>query len=155
MPVEINFKVEGLKQAERNLRELAKTFGDPKYALQAIRPAIRKALLPLKKQIEGDTPVLSGKLKSSVAIKITKPNKREKQKLGSDAVIFGKVGWFWKAPETYWRRGLAVEFGTKNKQATPVLVPALEQNIQQMINTFKSTLGPAIEKKAKALNKKR
>ena len=70
MPVAITAKVDGLKGLEKSLLDLAKEYGDFKFALQAIRPAIKDALKPLVPEIKGKTPVHSGKLRDSTKLQI-------------------------------------------------------------------------------------
>ena len=156
MPVNFNVRVEGLKQLERNLSELGRTYGDPKYALQAIRPAIRAALLPIRDRIKQNTPVDTGGLKASTNLRITKATNKLKRNrnVGQDAVIVGQVGWFWRSPNSLWRQALSVEFGNATTKAQSTLRPALERNFSRIVATFRDTLGPAIEKKARQLAKK-
>ena len=82
MPVVIKGEVKGLKGLEKSLLALAKTYGNPKYALQAIRPAIRKALMPIFELIKRTTPVDTGRLRDSTKLAIRRPKAIEKKNPG-------------------------------------------------------------------------
>ena len=149
-------KVEGLKELEKNLLALQKEYGG-KAAPQAMRPAIKAAIAPLKGTVEGNTPVDTGDLRDSAKVSIVKPTKKmlsESDHYNRDTIIVGRAGWFWR-DKSLWQKALAVEFGTRKMAAQSVLRNTFEMNTGAMVSRFKNTLGPAIEKKAKALNKKR
>ena len=150
----IQAKITGLRQLERNLLEISKEYG-PKKALQTLRPAIRKALLPLEQQIRAKTPRDSGDLAKLTTIKVGKPSKRERgsSRVSSDAVLIGKVGWFWRGKPSFWFQALAVEFGTRFVPGRSVLRSAIESNQSTMLETFKRELKISIEKKVKQLSK--
>ncbi len=154
MPVKVFGKVNGLKELEKSLLDLGKTYGDPKYALQALRPALKKAAEPIEETIKFNTPVDEGTLRDSTQTRIMKTNKRAKNKLGEDAVIHAEIGWHWKGDKRLWRQSLAVEFGNSKTAAQPVLYPALQQNAGNALNIFKSELATSIKKKAQSLAKK-
>ena len=148
--------MKGLKGLEKSLLALAKTYGSPKYALQALRPAIRKALMPIFELIKRTTPVDTGRLRDSTKLAIRRPKANEKKNpgIGKNAVLIGLVGWFWRSGSPIGRQGLAVEFGTQHRPAKPVLRPALERNFSKIVTTFRTELGTAIKKKARQLHKK-
>lgn len=148
-------KVTGLKELEKNLRALQKEYGG-KAAPQAMRPAIKAAITPLKDSVIQDTPVDEGALRDSTAVKIGKPTRKMQHggHYNNTTILVGRVGWFWSGP-SLWNQSLAVEFGTKEQPAQHVLEGVFDREAKGMANRFKSALGPAIEKKAKALNKKR
>lgn len=152
----VKFKIEGLKQLETALLELNKEYGG-KSANQAMRPAIRKAMAPLKAQIEAKTPVDTGALKASVKLSIGVPTRKmvsQSEHYKSTTILAGRVGWHWKG-KSLWKQALTVEYGNSKRSGQFILTNTFEQNNSQMLATFKATLGPAIEKKAKSLNKKR
>lgn len=153
--MDIKVKVEGLKELEKALAELKEEYGG-KSAQQAMRPAVRKALKPAESTIKSTTPVDSGALAESTKIRIGKPSKAmlKSEHFNEQQVIAGRVGWTWKSP-SLWSEALAVEFGTQNRPADQTLRNAFDNHSDQMIETFKNELGPSIERKAKALHKKR
>ena len=150
----INAKVKGLEGLEKALLGLSKEYDNPKYALQAMRPAMKAAGNVIADEIEATTPVDEGDLKRSTGIKIKKTNSKDKRSLGDDAVIHVEAGWMWPTDESLWFQSLAVEFGTSNTPAQPTLLPALERKSTTATDTFIEVLVPSIEKKAKSLEKK-
>ena len=148
-------KVEGLKALETSLRELQKEYGG-KAATQAMRPSIKAAMTPVEDTVKNNTPVDTGTLRDSIKVKIGKPTKKmlTSAHYNSTTIIYGQVGWFWRNP-SLWDRALAVEYGTRDLPASIVLRSAMDVHHQGMINRFKDTLAPSIEKKAKQLAKKR
>ena len=152
--VDVKFKMTGMKELEKNLRTLQKEYGG-KAAAQAMRPAVKAAMAPLVSTVTGATPVESGFLQGTTKLKIGKPTKKMavSAHYNSSTVIYGQVGWFFKGG--HFRQALAVEYGTSTAPASFALRGAFEGKEQSIINRFKDSLGPAIEKKAKALHKKR
>ena len=152
-----DIKVEGLKDLEKALRELGKEFGNPKYAVQAMRPAMKAAMKPVEERIEQNTPIDSGGLKESVTTKIGKATKKIKKSnhFNETTIIVGRSGYFWKKGESRWNQALAVEFGNEKVSGSAPLRNAFDEEHAGMLQRFKDTLGPAIEKKGKSLNKKR
>jgi hypothetical protein len=132
-------KVEGLKDLEKALVALQKEYGG-KAAPQAMRPAVVAAVKPLKPRVQDSTPVDDGWLLKSVKQKVGKP------------IIAGRVGYF---GNNVYKRAVHQEFGTMNLPAKRMLEKAFDAEAKGMVARFSKTLGPAIEKKAKALNKKR
>lgn len=153
--VDIKMEVKGMRELEASLLALQKEYGG-KAAPQALRPAMRAAMAPLVPAVTSSTPVDSGALAGSVKLKIGKPTKKMSSSAhyNSTTVIYGQVGWFWGSP-SLWHQALAVEFGTQDTPARFVLRGAHEQEAQGMLQRFGDTLGPAIERKAKSLAKKR
>tara|TARA_R110002153_G_scaffold54271_3_gene151186 strand:- start:868 stop:1335 length:468 start_codon:yes stop_codon:yes gene_type:complete len=148
-------RVKGLRELEAALSDLQKEFGG-KAAPQAMRPAVKAAIDPLKSQVTQGTPVDSGGLKDSVAAKIGKPTKKmlRSDHYNQNTVIAGRVGWFWRG-RSLWNQALAVEFGTDDMAAEHVLEGVFDRESGGMLKRFKDTLGPAIEKKARSLAKRR
>ena len=148
-------RVEGLRDLERNLRALQKEYGG-KAATQAMRPALKAAIDPLKGDIAQDTPVDSGNLQATTKVAIGKPNKKmlATRHYNATTVIAGRVGWFWRS-RSYWYQAIAMEFGTRGSPALNILRGTFDREHMGMLNRFKTALGPAIEKKAKSLKKKR
>jgi hypothetical protein len=151
----IKMKMAGLKALEGSLRDLQKEYGG-KAALQAMRPAMKAAIDPLKAPIQSNTPVDSGGLKESVKVKIGKPSNKmvKTEHYNKNTVIYGQVGWFWSKP-SLWFQAVSVEYGNVNIPAHRPLSNALESGASRALQRFKDKLGPSIEKKAKSLAKKR
>lgn len=153
--MDLNIKIEGLKELEQNLHELGEEFGG-KAAVSALRPAIRKAMDPLKSALDTATPKISGGLAESITLKIGKPTKKmlKSEHIPENAVITGRIGYFWGRP-SLWKQALAVELGTYKMTARSPLRNTLDQNYTSMLETFKIEAGKSIEKTAKRLYKKR
>ncbi|WP_069299893.1 hypothetical protein [Neptunicoccus sediminis] len=149
-------EVKGLKDLEKALLELGKEYGNPKYAVQAMRPAIKAAMNGVDSDIEQNTPVDTGELKETVKTKIGKPSRKmlKSKHFSQTTIIAGRTGYFWKGG-SFWFQALSVEFGNDKTPTFAPLRTAFDTNHSGMLDRFKDTLGPAIEKKAKALNKKR
>jgi HK97 gp10 family phage protein len=147
-------EVKGLRELEQSLLALQKEYGG-KAGEQAMRPAVVAAVKPLKDQVSQETPVDQGTLRESVKMTVGKPTKAmlRSQHYNNSTIIAGRVGWFWSSP-SLWTQALAVEFGTQEVAAQHVLSQIMDREHRTMLNTFKNKLGPAIEKKAKALHKK-
>lgn len=154
--MELTFKVEGLKELETALMALADEYG-PKKAVQSMRPAVKAATQPVEEQIRSTTPADSGNLAASTRTRIGKPTGRmlRSEHFHKDMVIAARVGWTWSGEQRLWNQALAVEFGTSRMAGSATLGSAMQQNAEQMAKTFGETLGPAIEKKAASLNKRR
>lgn len=154
--VDINMRLEGLRAMETSLRALQKEYGG-KAAVQALRPAVRAAMAPLVAEVSANTPADTGSLKDSVKLKIGKPTRKilSSEYYRSSTILYGQVGWFWSGRPSLWKRALTVEFGNKELPAQNVLRGIHEREAPEMLRRFGETLGPAIEKKAAQLAKKR
>lgn len=152
--MEIDFKVEGLRELERNLLELAEEYG-PKNALGALRKPMRDALTPVKSAISANTPVDTGALKNSVTIRITQATRKDRDAvyINPDSILIARVGWFWRRP-SLWSRALAVEFGNSQVSAQPVIMPAFDGQQRQILTTFRNGLQKSIEQTARRLEKR-
>lgn len=148
-------KVEGLRELEKALIDLHKEFGG-KAAPQAMRPAVVAAVKPLKPRVQDNTPVDDGWLLKSVKQKVGKPTRdmlrHSPNTYKSTTIIAGRVGYF---GNNVYKRAIHQEFGTIDLPAKRMLEKAFDAEAKGMVARFSKTLGPAIEKKAAALNKKR
>ena len=148
-------KVTGLKELEKNLLALQKEYGG-KAAPQAMRPAVKAAIAPLKALVQGGTPVDEGWLLKSVKQTVGKPTRdmltRSPNLYDSTTIISGRIGYF---GNNVYGRALRMEYGTRHIPANHTLEQVFDREASGMLKRFKDTLGPAIEKKATALNKKR
>lgn len=152
---EITMRLEGLRAMEAALVALHREYGG-KAAAQALRPAVRAAMAPLVSDVTGATPVDEGALAASVKLKIGKPTRKMAGSpyYQSSTILYGQVGWFWSNP-SLWNQALAVEFGTQDAPAQEVLRRVHEREAEGMLRRFSDTLGPAIERKAAQLAKRR
>ena len=148
-------KIEGLRDLEKALVALQKEYGG-KSGAQALRPAVVAAIKPLKALVEENTPVDEGWLLKSVKQTVGKPTKdmlgRSPNFYKSTTIIAGRVGYF---GNNVYGRALHMEYGTLHVSANHTLEQVFDAEAKAMTVRFSKTLGPAIEKKAKALNKKR
>ena len=153
--MDIKMRMTGLKELEGSLRALQKEYGG-KAAAQAMRPAMKAAIDPLKSAVQSNTPVDTGGLQESVKVKIGKPSNKmvKTEHYNKNTVIYGQVGWFWSKP-SLWFQALAVEYGSRGVSGKRVLSNAIEGGASGALQRFKDKLGPSIEKKAKSLAKKR
>ena len=147
-------EVKGLRELEQSLLALQKEYGG-KAAEQAMRPAVVAAVKPLKAKVIEGTPVDKGTLRDSTKMTVGKPTKKmlRSDHYNNSTILVGRVGWFWSSP-SLWTQALAVEFGTRDVAAQHVLDRVIFSEHKTMIKNFKDKLGPAIEKKARALHKK-
>lgn len=148
-------EIKGLRELEQTLVALQKEYGG-KAGPQAMRPAVVAAIKPLKAMVEGDTPVDEGHLLNSVKQTVGKPTKDmlsySPNSYKSTTIVAGRVGYF---GNNVYGRALRMEFGTRYISANHTLERVFDAQATAMATRFGKTLGPAIEKKAKALNKKR
>ena len=153
----ITAKLLGAKELEASLVELAKLYG-PKTVRNIFNPPLRKASAAILQDIKTNTPVSSGSLRDSVAMKVGRPNK---VRLRSDAVdeytvAESRIGWFWRRGDrvsSY--QALAIEFGTLNQPAQPVLRKALQNGASRAVKILQLEIGKSIKQTAKRLAKKR
>jgi len=152
-PKEIEIK--GLRELEKALLDLQKEFGG-KSGAQAMRPAITAAIKPLKQQVIQDTPVDSGGLQASVKQTVGAVTKDmmlfSRGQYKSTTIIAGRVGYF---GNKVYKRAISIEYGTIEIAAQHNLENVFDREASGMASRFGKSLGPAIEKKAKALNKKK
>jgi hypothetical protein len=148
-------EVKGLRELERALLGLQKEYGG-KSGAQALRPAVVAAIKPLKARVQDNTPVDEGWLLKSVKQSVGKPTRdmmsRTPAFYNGTTVLAGRVGYF---GNNVWKRAVHMEYGTVDVPAKHTLEQVFDSESHGMIIRFSKTLGPAIEKKAKALNRKR
>lgn len=153
--MEMTIKVEGLKELETALLDLATAFG-PKAGVQALRPAMKAASAPVEAMIRANTPQDSGRLAASTRTRIGKPTSKmlKSEHFHKDMILAARIGWTWAGDRSLWNQSLAVEFGTSEMSGSATLRTSFDLNVDAMINEIILTLGPAIEKKASQLYKK-
>jgi HK97 gp10 family phage protein len=154
----ITAKLEGAKELEKTLVDLAKEYG-PKGVRAVFTGPIKKAMAGMLQDIQSGTPVDTGALKESTALKVGRPSKsrlRQSKAVDEHTVAEGRVGWFWKRGDkvnSY--EALAVEFGTNTTPARAVLRKALQTNASGAVQILQKEIGLSIEKTAKRLARKR
>jgi hypothetical protein len=147
-------EVKGLRELEKALLALQKEYGG-KAGAQAMRPAVTAAIKPLKQQVIQDTPVDSGALQASIKQTVGAVTKdmlsHSRNHYNNTTVIAGRVGYF---GNKVYKRAISVEYGTIEIAAQHNLENVFDREAKGMATRFGSKLGPAIEKKAKALHNK-
>ncbi|APS52492.1 hypothetical protein AVI51_16650 (plasmid) [Piscirickettsia salmonis] len=125
----ISFSVEGLRDLEKQLKQLA-----PKKIRTLNRRALRKAAEPLEQQMKANAPQKSGALVESI-------KRRSKKGKGRRTIVNVTVG-----PTRKIDYAIEQEYGSSHQPARPFIRPALNDNAQTSIDIFKSTLTLAIKK---------
>jgi HK97 gp10 family phage protein len=153
--METKMKLNGMKELEAALLALADEFG-PKQGASAMRPALKAAIGPVEDTIRANTPRDKGTLADSTKTRIGKPTATmlKSSHFSKDTILAARTGWTWSG-NSLWTQALAQEFGTRKQSGSATLRTSFDQHAAQMIRDFAKTLGPAIEKRARALHKKR
>ena len=148
MPDGVTVRIEGLRQLERNWIRLSNELG-PRRARSVANVPIRRALQPVRDQIQRDTPVDTGDLRDSVNLNSGAARRTEQRSgtFGPNVVAVGRTGWFWRG-RSLWFQALAVEYGTRYTEPRSVLRNALEQNVNNVLRIFANEFGPRIEQRA-------
>lgn len=152
MPPKSGFsaEVKGLKELEKNLLDLGKEFGF-RNARTSLSKPLKDAMQPVEDQIRQNTPVDQGLLVNSLASKIGRGRGvRDPHLKSKDVVQARRVGWFGN-----YKKMLAIEFGTRQRPAGNIIRGALEDNFNQVVDTFTSGLKQSIEKATNRLNKRK
>ena len=154
----LDVQMDGGKELEDSLLELAKIYG-PKSVSAVFNAPIKKAMGGMLTDVQSNTPVDSGDLKESVALKVGKPSKsrlRNSQTIDETVASQGRVGWFWsKGSGVNSHAALSVEFGTQTTGAQPVLRKALQTGAGGAVQILKKEVGRSLDKTANRLAKKR
>lgn len=152
----INNELQGILSAQKAIRDLAKDLG-AKKAGSLYRKPMKDALVPFHQRIEATTPVDSGVLKDAVKSLVRKPNKKDlkNEDVTQDTVMLGKVGWQRKTgDDATYKQFLAVEYGNRDRNSTPVIRPAFTALHEQARSIFAKGLGENVNKAAKRLARK-
>ena len=150
---EFTFRVEGLSELERNLRQLGEEYG-PRRARTAFRIPMRNAFRVVEAAIRSSTPVDTGDLQETTRLQVGVSNRFEKAR-NPGAVYSARAGWFWTPARSFWFQALAVEFGTSQVPARAVLRNALSNYGEAAANQLGRELGANIEKTARRLARQR
>lgn len=161
----MKIEVEGGLEIAATLREL----GDDKAVRSALRNALRAAALPMRDAAKNRVPVDQGDLQRS--IKIGPRRRRSGEDPDTLGVLIGIDANEQPAKEvprktrsgrstTYRDPGVAgvgpiTEFGRPGEAAKPFMRPAFDAEGEKTIQRFGHTAGPAIEKQAARIARKR
>lgn len=90
MSSSVRVQIDGLKELQKQLKELA----DPKTAKKVLRRAATAAIRPMRKAVKADCPVDSGGLRKSIDSKVSLKGARVSAIVGSDTSVMedGKKG---------------------------------------------------------------
>ena len=151
MPDSLSFTVRGVAQLERDWLALADDLG-PRRARSVANTPIRRALAPVRQQIETNTPVDTGTLRNSINTNAGSARRAELRSgvFGPNVVAVGRTGWFWRGT-SLWFQALAVEYGTRTLQPQSVLRDALRNNVDEVLAIFAREMGTRIEQRAERL----
>jgi len=133
MPQLAKFKIHGLQELDKKLREL-----EPKLARKVTRKALRDAAKMTAAKAKELVPVDEGDLRDSIRVRSGKSRKGTVSVIvttsASDNLFTG---------ESYY--GAFLEFGTSTIEARPYLRPALEQTAQAATALIRDRLAAGIE----------
>lgn len=164
----VTVKVEGLRELEKALKELPRA-----TAKNVMVRALKAAAEPMVDMAAQDAPVLTGRLRDSIAVS----SKRPKDDKGAGAKAFGaamaagaSAGQARQAARAANRgvgglvevfigpgrnpQAIAQEFGTSRHPPQPYMRPAWDANKAGILETLKDLTWAEIEKAAKRLAKK-
>lgn len=159
----ISVKLENAKEIEQMLAEL----GEPKAVRRAVRAALREAGEPMMELARSLVPIDQGDLKRS--IKMATAKRARGQDPDRFGIVIGIDSNELPAREvarkegkggTYRDPGVAgagpiIEFGRPGVAAKPFMRPAYDAEGEKTIRRFGEVAGPAIEKEAERLARKR
>lgn len=75
----VTVKMEGFKELELTLEELANEYGDKRVTSKILVPAVREAMQPVLQQARANAPVDTGGLVLSLQVEARRPTKRDKR----------------------------------------------------------------------------
>lgn len=145
----VEFRVEGLRELERNILELAEEY-TPQQARRTLNIPMRNAFRIVENQIRNRTPVDTGRLRELVRLESTRPNRFDLAE-NPNYIWVARAGWFWTSPSTYSFQALAVEYGTRFRVGYRTLRNALENNVNPVLNAFSTELAANITRTATRL----
>lgn len=138
----IDIKVTGLRQLERNLKQLP-----IKIAGNVLRQTVNAAATPMLKAAREKAPD-DPRTKDDLKRGLTKGSRLDRNKFQASAGVRIKS----KSPARfYWH---LQEFGASHHAAQPFLRPAFDEKARESIRVFKKQMGQRIEKEARKLPKR-
>lgn len=132
----IRTRIEGAAEMDRALRLLPKQI-QQKTLVTALRAGARPIRDEVRRQVEGQGLVDSGRLRDGIGVETVKGNPQ-------GAIV--RIGPVKKA-----FYGLFAEFGTITAPARPILRPSFDARAAEAIDRIGKSLGRAIERAAKKL----
>lgn len=130
------FRVEGLEELERTLRELP-----DKVEKKVVSQALRKGLKPIQKEAKNLAPVLSGQLKKAIKIRA---GKRKKGQVSVNVIIGDKDF------QNFYPK--FIEYGTSKLPANPFMRTAYANKKAEAIGIIEIEIAAGIEREAAKLN---
>ncbi|KQZ00901.1 hypothetical protein ASD45_08540 [Pseudolabrys sp. Root1462] len=140
------FKVDGLKELDAALVELADTYGEKKVKPLLTR-VLKKSGEPIRAAGEANAPKLTGRLKLSYTVS-TKLSRSQKRANVKESMVEVYVG---PGPHP---KGLQTEFGNAHQAPEPHLRPAFDSQVDQSLTIVKSELADDIARTTKRLGRK-
>src|SRR5690606_4428845 len=140
------FRIEGLKEAEANLIELAETYGAKKVK-PLFRRVLKKAGQPIADAGEANAPRLEGGLAESYTV-TTKLSRRQKKVNKQESMVEMYVG---PGPHA---KGVQTEFGNAHQAPQPHLRPAVDAKSAESAKIFADELTSDVMRTAKRLGRK-
>ena len=134
-----NFEIKGGKELDRALKQLG-----PKFEKRIAKSAVRAGANVIAKEARLNVPEDSGTLKKS--IKVVARSKRVGDAVASVVTRSGKK-WRSKGMDAWYAP--LIEFGTKNRPATPFLRTALDSKVAEAIKAMSKQIQKRIKKLAK------
>ena len=145
----VSFRIEGLRELERNLADMSEEYG-PRNARRSLGIPMRNAFRIVEAAIRSTTPVDTGRLRETVGLRSSSPSRFDLLD-NPDAIWRVRSGWFWTSPSYYSFQTLAIEYGTRSQPALAVLRNSLTNNAAAVIQQLSFTLGANIERTANRL----
>ena len=148
------YRIEGLKDVERSLFELADIVGH-RRALTTFRRPLTRVLKPTLTAIEARTPVDTGTLRDSVGMNVTRPTRKELRARTfsrRSTIIVARVGYFWRTQKgssegSLRYHSLAVEYGNRKVKAYQVLRRIFRKNVPTIVRDISRELDRAFHRR--------
>jgi hypothetical protein len=138
----VSFKIEGLKELDRALKELPKA-----TARNVALRTLKEHGQPIAAAGEANAPRLSGKLSESYTVG-TKLSRRQKKLHKKESPVEVFVG---PTPQA---KSVQTEFGNAHQSPHPHLRPAWDSNVMRVLGGIKNSLADQIEKARARLARK-
>ena len=154
---DVYMTLEGGKELERTLLDLAKQWG-PRNIRTAVNVPLKRAIEPVTKDIEQNTPVDTGDLKASVRTKlgvgpIQKSIKKATGMRGRNTTVFAAISTGWYGGS--WHKLSRVEYGTRRTPAHRVITGALKRQGRRALSIFFREINVGIERTVNRLSKRK
>lgn len=150
-----SFRIEGLRELEKDLVDLAENFSKAN-AKNALKRALVKALTPMEGDAEAHAPELTGALKAgfSVGTKLSSRQMATHRKEVGSAPVMTINGWRSNPSTAVYvfmgptgsPKSIVQEFGSINQAPHPYMRPAWDSNHVPALESVKDHLTEEIEK---------